>query len=46
MEAVRRSRQLLRGVRWQLAAPFVGLLLGGRALELAKASLLSAMPAR
>ena len=46
MEAVQRSRQLLRGVRWQLAAPFVGLLLGGRALEAAKGTLLGAMPAR
>ncbi|PRW59526.1 SET DOMAIN GROUP 40 [Chlorella sorokiniana] len=45
-QAAKRSRQLLRGLRWQLAIPFVGLLLGGRALEFAKASLLSAMPAR
>ncbi|KAI7840901.1 hypothetical protein COHA_005429 [Chlorella ohadii] len=44
--AVQRSRQLLRSLRWQLAIPFVGLLLGGRALEFAKASLLSSMPAR
>lgn len=46
MPAVQRSRQLLRSLRWQLAIPFVGLLLGGRALEFAKASLLSSMPAR
>ena len=43
---MQRSQQLLRGMRWQLALPFVGLLLGGRALEFAKASLLSSMPAR
>lgn len=43
---MKRSRQLLRGLRWQLAIPYVALLLAGRALEMGKVALLNAMPAR
>ena len=46
MEAAKRSRALLRGVRWQLAIPFVALLVGGRLLEAAKAYVLSSMSTR
>ncbi|KAL4419119.1 hypothetical protein ABPG77_004511 [Micractinium sp. CCAP 211/92] len=44
--AMERSRALLRGLRWQLAVPFVGLVVAGRLLEGAKATLLSNMPPR
>lgn len=46
MAAVKRSRHLLRPLRWQLAIPFVALLLTGRLLEAAKATLINALPAR
>lgn len=46
MAAVKRSRALLRRLRWQLAVPFVGLVVAGRLLEGAKATLLSSMPPR
>ncbi|KAL4439735.1 hypothetical protein ABPG75_002736 [Micractinium tetrahymenae] len=44
--AMKRSRQMLRSLRWQLAVPFVGLVLAGRLLEGAKASLLNSLPSR
>lgn len=44
--AMARSRALLRGLRWQLAVPFVGLVVAGRLLEGAKAALLSNLPPR
>ena len=46
MVAVKRSRALLRRLRWQLAVPFVGLLVAGRLVEGVKATLLSAVPSR
>lgn len=44
--AIKRSWQLLRTLRWQLAIPFVGLVVVGRLLEGLKATLLNAMPPR
>ncbi|PSC74550.1 hypothetical protein C2E20_2088 [Micractinium conductrix] len=46
MVAVKRSRALLRRLRWQLAVPFVGLVVAGRLVEGVKATLLSAVPSR
>lgn len=46
LSAMKRSRALLRPLRWQLAIPFAALLLAGRLLELGKAALLNAMPHR
>ena len=46
LEAVQRSRALLRTLRWQLAIPFVALVVSGRLLEAAKAALLNVMPSR
>jgi hypothetical protein len=44
--AVQRSRALLRRLRWQLAVPFVALVVSGRLLEAAKGALLNIMPPR
>ncbi len=44
MAAVKRSQQLLKRIRWQLAVPFVGLVVAGRLLEGLKAAIIEAMP--
>jgi hypothetical protein len=46
MAAVKRSRQLLRGMRWQLAIPYAGLVATRRLLELAKTTAINSVPAR
>jgi hypothetical protein len=46
MAAVRRSRALLRPLRWALGVPFVGLVVAARLAEAGKGALLSAMPPR
>lgn len=46
MTALRRSQQLVRPVRWQLAVPFVGLVAVRRLLETARSAAMTAMPQR
>lgn len=46
VDAVQRSRQLVRSWRWQLAIPFVGLVTAGRLVDMGKTALLNAMPPR
>lgn len=46
MKAMRRSQQLLRPLRWQVAIPFILLIAAGRLVEAAKGALLGGMPPR
>ena len=44
--ALKRSRDLMRGIRWSLALPFVGLVIGQRLLEAGRGWLLGSIPPR
>lgn len=46
LAAIRRSRALVKPMRWQLAVPFVGLVVVQRLVEAGKGALLTAMPPR
>jgi hypothetical protein len=46
LDAVWRSRELIKPVRWALAPPFVGLVVAQRALESGKERVMAALPAR
>lgn len=46
VDAIKRSWGLLKKLKWQLAVPFVGMVVGSRLVEAAKGYLLTAMPPR
>ena len=46
IDAIKRSRDLIKPIRWTLAIPFVGLVVGQRLAEAVKGQLLASMPPR
>lgn len=46
IDAIKRSRDLVKPIRWTLAIPFVGLVVGQRLAEALKGHLLASMPPR